>query len=64
MQSDLQFETRDAETGSGVVVIVRRVKSGIALCVAREDDGDVEVVLQEQDFSRLVETMLEGRARS
>jgi hypothetical protein len=49
-----QFKGCDAGTGSEILVILRRVSSGVALCVSREDDGDTEIVLTREDLTRLL----------
>jgi hypothetical protein len=49
-----QFKGRDEGTGSEILVILRKVSSGVALCISREDDGDVEIVLTREDLTRLL----------
>jgi len=44
----------DAEAAHEVLIIVRHVDNGVALCLSSSEDGDVEVVLSKKDFHDFV----------
>lgn len=58
-RNDEQFRFHDAESGAEVLVVVRTVETGIAICLSREDEGDTEVVLSPDEVGRLARALQE-----
>ena len=51
----LQFV--DAEAHAEAIVIIRVVQPHIAVCLSRQDNGDIEVVLNRQDCQAFVDAL-------
>jgi len=54
MEKSRTFRFMDAEAAHEVLIIVRHVDNGVALCLSSSEDGDVEVVLSKKDFHDFV----------
>jgi hypothetical protein len=57
MKQVVTIQFTDDDSGGNAVVIIRAARGSVALCLSREEDGDVEVVFNPEVCRNLIEAL-------
>jgi hypothetical protein len=57
------FTFTDAASGDEVCVVIRFGNASVAVAISLLRNGDVEVVMQEQALSKLIDALSDARSR-
>ena len=57
------FTFTDTSSGDEVCVVIRYGDESVAVSMSLSSNGDVEVVMQKQDLSKLIDALIDARNR-